>query len=348
MAPFAIGSADAQAVKVWSKLLMMQVLYKCYYGRFASTSGNMPFQIVQDLTRGAGDQIKYDMLAQMSDFGKNKNDAIEGAESNLTYYQDDIDIEQKRIAHAWFRMSQQRTIHQLRKDSMQNIRDRWAYVIDKYVFAFLCGTAGAAGDGAALAADITDHGAQALVAPDANHKITTYSAVNFSVACINDARWKAETLAVPLRKIPIAPGLEGYVMFIHPDQAKHLQEDTDWLANVQHGDPRGMKNRLWTGAMGVYNDTLIQVSNYLPIDAANVRYAVLVGAQAATVAFGNALDTLDQQRYGKEFIFSWVERSGSNDYGNIKGVSGGAIFGVKAVIFNAERFGMIRVETDES
>jgi N4-gp56 family major capsid protein len=343
MATLDIATGAAQAVKIWSTLLLQRALYKTYYGRFASTKMDAPFQILTDLTKGPGDQIKYDVVAQEGGYGVNGNTTLEGSETTLTFYQNTLTINQKRLAHAWYRMSQQRTVHQLRKTSLEVLSDAWARIMDEYLFAFLCGTAGA---NATLDADITNHAAQALVAVEAASLIdNTGSAM--TVDMLDDMRWKAEARAQadggPVQKIKVN-GFEGYLVFIHPYQAAQLQNDSEWRSAQENADVRGDQNKLFTGAMGSWNGMVIHVSNYLPFQAANVANAVLCGKQAAVVGFGNAFDTLDQERYGKEFVFSWQERS-QTDYNNIKGVAASAIFGVNRNIFNSDSHGVILLKT---
>jgi hypothetical protein len=66
----------------------------------------------------------------------------------------------------------------------------------------------------------------------------------------------------------------------------------------------------------------------------NTRRAVLCGAQAATVAFGQ----------GQSFEeFDWNEEL--FDYGNQLGVESGCIFGIKKLRFNSADFGTIVLGT---
>lgn len=364
--PYGIATGDALTVKVWSQKMMVAALHKTFYSKFSSTRGDKPFQVLTDLTKGQGDTIKYDLLSQMTGYGANKNAQLigdfpsgigAGAEQNLTYYQDSILVEQKRFAHSWFRMSSQRTIHDLREDSRQNLSDRWAYIMDRYVFMHLVGgTATVAnnatnGDDTLLTDINTNHGANAVVAQDAGHIFSTLATSAFSTEHIDGARWKAEVITspAPLQKMTV-DGMECFVLFIRPEQASALQQDADWKAAQEQAGVRGTDNRMFTGAMGMWNNCVIHVSNFIPTSStasASDRYGILCGKQAATVAFGNAFDALDQERYGKEFMFAFVDRE-VTDYGQAKGVSAGAIFGVKRVIFNSLTHGCVRVDSRDA
>jgi N4-gp56 family major capsid protein len=367
--PFAIATGDPQAVKIWSKLLMVAALQKTYYSKFSSTGTNMPVQVLQDLSRGPGDQIKYDLLSQMSGYGVSKNTQLigdfpgglsAGGEQNLVYFQDSINIEQKRLAHSWMRMSSQRTVHDLRKDASSNLTDRWAFIMDRYMFGHLIGitaniggNANSPADDQALLTDInTTHGANPAVVQDAAHIYSAGAATAFTLDHISFSRWKAETVVdpAPIQKMTI-DGQECFVMFIRPEQANNLQQDPDWLTANANGAVRGTQNPMFTGSIGMWNNVVIHVSTYMPkgsVTNALDNFGVLCGKQAATVAFGNAFDTLDQEKYGKEFIFSWVERD-VTDYGMAKGVSAGAIFGIKRAVFNTNKsMGCIRVDSRDA
>lgn len=368
--PFAIATGDPQAVKIWSKALLVATIQKTFYGRFSGTGPDMPFQILTDLSKGSGDQIKFDLLQQMSGFGINGNAAMINAlpgsstnESNMVFRQETIEIEQKRLAHAWYRMSSQRTVHDLLKAAMSNLSDRWAVIIDRYAATHLVGLT-AAGlnaadtEGQATANDIAAH-TSAVEAHDANHIFATNLAQPFQTDLhLNPARWKAETITDPAPLQPIRMGgNEHYVMFIRPEQANSLQQDPDWINAQANAGVRGEGNPLFTGALGTWNGLVIHVWNYLPFGtagSATVRYAVLCGRQALAVAFGNAFDVLDQQKYGKDFVFAFVPRE-ITDYGNIKGMSAGCVFGMRRTMFEQiagggtmRTYGAIRVDSTDA
>jgi N4-gp56 family major capsid protein len=370
--PFAVTSASAQSVKRWSDMLYMQTLFKTFYSKFSATDGSMPFHIQNDLTKGPGDTLKFDLLAQMNSYGVSGNtsmiDALAGIstqEQALVFSQEEVEIEQKRIAHAWFRMSQQRSVHDLRKAAMRNLSDMWAVVLDRYIAVQLVGLTAAglhANDtaGVAAATNYATHttnmaaGNQGVEAHDANHILAGGAAASFQTdAHLNPARWRAETVAAPnpIQRLNV-DGNEAYVMFIRPEQANSLQSlDTDWLASQQNAGVRGQENPLFQGAFGSWNGIIIHVWNYLPFGSAGtatLRYGVLCGKQAVAVGFGNAFDVLDQEKYGKDFVFAFVPRDQS-DYGNIKGMSAGCVFNTRRVMFNTDAtsrsYGCLQVQS---
>lgn len=349
-APLAFTSASAQSVEVWARALFIEALNQTFFARFAGEGPDHIFQIQTDLNQGPGDTIRIDLLTQEGGYGVNANTQLKGSEQTLSYQQMTVGIEQKRNAQSHFRMSQQRTIHDLRRDAMRNLRDFYARVIDEYVAAFLCGTAGA---NAALDADITAHGANALAAPDAAHLVDDAGAI--TPALLNEAKWKAVTIPTanngPIRPIHI-DGEDWYVMFLHPEAAKSLQDNATWLQAQREANLRGERqNPIFTGAMGVWNGMIIHAWNYLPTVAGGTprNFNVLCGAQALSVAFGQAYSTLDgvprSANNENGFPMYWAEEI--EDYGNEIGISAGTVFGVRKSEFNTFDFGCLRLATND-
>jgi N4-gp56 family major capsid protein len=93
-------------------------------------------------------------------------------------------------------------------------------------------------------------------------------------------------------------------------------------------------NPIFTGALGMYNGTILHASNRVPSVVASTRRAIFCGAQACGMAFG---------RDNGPDRFSWIEEL--FDYGNQLGVSGGAIFGMKKMQFNSADFATIVAST---
>lgn len=344
----AIASSSPQAVKVWSKLLFSQVMHATQFFNFMGTGPESMIQKVEDLSRGAGDLVHIDLLRQIDygQFGVSGDNELLGSEHNLIYRQLDVPINQKRFASGWLRMSQQRTLHQLREDSMVILRDAWARVLDQFLMLQLAGPV------VSNPAELYDATAMSVVNAitamwGTAHNPTVDSAYRISSNgvltpdLVTQARWKARDLTPPLRPLRI-DGQDYYVMFVSPAQAKSLQQSDDWENAQRNAALRGSQNPIFTGALGAYNGVLIYDSKYLPTIistgpttnasvAATQGIAVLAGQQAAVLAFGNAFSSLDEEGRPQEGIFSWAEEV--EDYGNKRGIAAGAIFGLKRAGF---------------
>ncbi|WP_299346877.1 DUF4043 family protein, partial [uncultured Maritalea sp.] len=101
-------------------------------------------------------------------------------------------------------------------------------------------------------------------------------------------------------------------------------------------------NGILSGALGVYNRTLLVESTRLPLAInsstgaaiSNTRRAVFCGAQALSCAYGKDSGPTK---------FVWTEKL--FDYDNELGVSVSCIHGMKKSIFNSEDFATITIPT---
>jgi N4-gp56 family major capsid protein len=151
---------------------------------------------------------------------------------------------------------------------------------------------------------------------------------------------KAKLAKNTLRPIRIS-GADHFVMFLHPYQVTDLRSSTatgQWAdlqkAALSGGNASG--NPLFTGALGMYNNTILHESTRVPASPTNAsaRRAVLAGAQALAMAFGRS--------FGKG-TFSWSEEL--FDYENQLGVAAGCQAGIVKTRFNGSDFGTVVVPT---
>lgn len=346
MAVTAFGTNDAQTVKLWSALTMREILKKTTFMKFVGTGSDSIIQRLPDLEKTAGDTIKFDLLMQMTGAGVEGDNRMRDNEEALVYYQDSVKIDQLRNAHAFRRMSQQRTLHNLRTDAKTNLSDWFAGKLDDYMFRALCG-------------DTTfDFAGNTGEAPDNDHFVvsgdvtkTTAIATDETSLGTNDqiqladldyAKEAAVTLTPPIRPARI-DGQEYYVIVLHPYSVTDIRLDvansayTDWPTIQMYANKRGLNNPMFTGALGVYNGMILYDSTRIYSPRSNVRRNLFLGAQAGVFAMGNAYEKLEQTRVGKDNLASWYEEV--DDYGNEKGISVGCIFGIKHTRFNSKDYG---------
>lgn len=276
-------------------------------------------------------------------------------EEALIYYQDSVVIDQLRNAHAFRRMSQQRTLHDMRMDAKTNLADWYAGKMDDYMFRYLCG-------------DTTMNHAQVAVAPDSTHYILSGDVTRtgviatdeaslgsndqISLADLDYAKESAKTLS-PMIRPAMIDGQEYYVVVLHSYSVTDIRLDvansayTDWPTIQMYANKRGLDNPIFTGALGVYNGMILYESTRIPTfdgaAASTVKRNLFLGSQAGVFALGNAYDTMEQQRVGKDNMMSWYEET--DDYGNEKGIAVGCIFGMKATRFNSRDFGKIVISS---
>ena len=322
MAVTSYGVNDALAVKLWSKELAVEALKKTYFANFIGTGAGSLIQLKTETQKGAGDKINFGLRMQASGDGVLGDGVLEGNEESLTTYSDAVYIDQLRHAHrTGGRVSEQRVPFDLRQECKDSLSDWWANRLD---FAFanqICGNTGQA--------DTRYTGNQATIAPSStrivyanssrNSEATINSSDTFTLSMIDKAVEAARTASPMIRPLKIN-GSDYYVAFLHDYQVTDLRINTStgqWL-DIQKSSMMGGKiedNPIMTGALGVYNGVILYRWNRIPVapssaaaGAGNVRRAVLCGAQAAMLAFGQ--DNSPSK-------FTWVEKlfdlNGAND-----------------------------------
>jgi N4-gp56 family major capsid protein len=326
-------------------MLMREALKSTLFSKFMGKSKRSIIQRLTELEKNAGDEIKYDLLMQMTGAGITGDNRMKSNEEALVYYQDQINIDQLRNAHAFRRLSSQRTLHDLRADARDNLADWWAGTLDQYMMDYLCGNTTRNHGQAALAPD-SDH---YIVCGDVSHSGTI--ATDESSLGSNDqvdlmdidyAKEKARTIT-PMIRPTIIDGEEFYVVVLHEYSITDLKTQANTSAQIKwseiqrYANVRGLKNPIFSGSHGVYNKCIIFDSTRIYNPTGSVRRNLFLGAQAGVFAVGNAYDKISQRKVGSKNLMSWYEEI--DDYGNEKGVAAGMIFAVKACRFNSKNYG---------
>ena len=350
MAQTAYGVNDPLAVKLWSKKLAQEALYRTFANRFIGESADSVIQLKSETQKDAGDRITCGLRMLLQGDGVQGDGTLEGNEEALTTYSDNLYIDQLRHAvRSAGRMSEQRVPFSVRQHSLDGLADWYAERVDTAFFNQVCGYT--------PQTDTRYTGNQAVVAHSANRrkwidastKDEDLSNDTFTLAGI-DKVVEAARMASPLIRPVKMGGEDYYVMFIHEYQRTDLRAATsnhDWnelqrqaLAGGQISD-----NPIFTGSLGVYNGVILHptrrvtqgVHSVTGAAVTDVRRAVLCGAQAAMVGYGQGSGP------GR---YTWVEEM--FDYGNQLGVSASCIWGIKKTTFNSEDFGVITLSTSAS
>lgn len=341
------GSSSAQAVKRWSSKLARETISKMFFRRFSGKSDRSIIQMHTDLESAAGDEIKYDVLYQNRGDGVQGDTTLEDYEEELEFYQDSVKIDQLRNAVSFRRMSQQRTVHELRGRAKDTLSDWMAWKYDTLMFAYLAGYAGTDSESASGTIGASGFAGNALTAIDAAHLIDERAGggnSSFSLEMLDVGVSKAKTLNPRIRPVMVN-GEPKYAAVLHPYAVHNLKRETHasgitwFLAHARIAE-MAAKNPIYTGALGEYNGVVLHESEYIPRNTANDdTYNLFLGAQAGAFAMGNAYDKSEQGSMDGGAYFSWNEQK--RDYGNKKGISAGACFGIKRNIFNSLTFGAI-------
>jgi len=356
MASTEFGTNDAQTVKRWGTELMTEVMERSFVKRLMGTGPDSVVQRLTDLDSGAGDTIKYDLLTAMRSDGVQGDSQLEDYEEEMNFAQDEIKIDQLRNASDFMTMTQQRTLHNLRSKAKSQLAEWNAWKLDTMTFAYLAGTAG---DGPENAAGTIGSGfaGNSLVTPDTAHYIDHVSSPStFKLQYIHDAVTKAKTINPRLRPA-IVDGEKKFCLIMHPYTVNELKQETgDQAWSMIHARiaENGSNNPIYNGAIGEVNGVVLHESEHIPITFNSGSdwdcSSLFLGAQAGTIAFGNAHGKgMGKGLKGGRF-YKWHEQV--RDYDNKKGVAVSSIFGVKKTRFTVDGtpqdFGVIRIDTRDA
>lgn len=353
MAITTYGVNDALAVKLWSKRLDVEALKETFYADYVGSTGSYLAQEMTETKKGAGDSITWALRSLLSGEGVTENEVLEGNEESLSTYSDSLLINE--LNHAVRvrnkgTIDAQRVPYDLREEAYDALKDWMVDRLDTQFFNAL------AGNTAQTNTKYT--GFNAALAPSTNRLFRGGTAVandqslgtgdTFKLALIDKCVNRARTANPLIRPIKGLGKDIDFVMFIHPDQTLSLRADASTAGNwfdlqgkrLQGGE--GDKNALFTGALGIYNRTLLVEATRIPqgvhgstgATVANTRRAVFCGAQAASVAFG---------MNGGATKFMWTEQL--FDYDRELGVGVKLIVGMKKGRYNSEDYGTIAVTT---
>lgn len=366
MARTIIGVNDAKAVKRWAGLLALDASQRSYFNQRFMARGaeaEVPVQILTDLESDAGEQITYDLLAELKMAPVEGEDTLEGREEQQKFYSDSIYIDQARCGvNTGGRMTRKRTLHNLREKARRQQSSWWGRLIDELLFIYLSGARGI-NPNFMLPAGYTGRASNPLVTPDTNHVLyggdaTAFNNIDsgdkFSLRLIDRAKTRADSQGGGATNIPVLQpckidGNETFVCVMHTFQEDDLRADTStgqWM-DIQKAaaGAEGRNSPLFKGSLGMYRGCILHSHrNVIRFNTAgsgaNVEAAraLFMGAQAGVMAYGSP---------GTNLRYDWHEET--RDNGDKVVISSSAIFGTKKVSFETpagmQDFGVLSLDT---
>lgn len=348
------GVNDALAVKLWSKKLAVEANKATDIAPLFGESDNSVIQVKTETQKGTGDKITFGLRMQLNGDGFTSSDEAEGNGEQLATNSDAVTIEE--LGHVVGVKSKntidaQRVPFDMREQARSGLADWFKLRKTVSFFNHACGftPVNALPGSAALkyAANNPVTAATRILRPNARANdaalvagdVLTLSAID---AMVEIAKTGGNAGAVMMRPVEI-DGMKVYVLYVHSTQVTQLRTNAgtgQWL-DIQKAAMQGgeiTKNPIFTGALGMYNGVVIresqQVTPGVSTDGktavANTRRAVLMGAQAATVAFGKG-GGADKYRWNEELY----------DHKRNLEVSAWAIWGMKKTTYGGQDFSAI-------
>ncbi|WP_457104344.1 N4-gp56 family major capsid protein [Methylobacterium sp. P5_C11] len=354
----AFGQNDPMAVKLWSKKLAAEANKSIDIDPLVGTGDDAVIQEKTETKKGNGDQVTFGLRMQLRGPGCSSSDVAEGNGEQIGINSDKVTIDELGEVvgvKSENTIDQQRVPFNLRETARAGIADWFQTRRTVCFFNHVCGftpanqLTGAKKFTANNA--VTPATAGRIFRPNARaNDAALTSADIFTLDLIDKAVELAKTGGVN-RKVMIRPvvvnGRKLYVMNLASEQITSIRTNTSvgqWL-DIQKAAMAGMqssKSPIYTGALGEYNGVVLReaqdVTQGVSADGTTAvpltRRAVLLGAQAATIAYGKA---------GGDTRYRWNEEL--LDHKRNLEVSAWAIWGLKKTTFNGDDFGTIVIPT---
>lgn len=326
MADWTFETGDALTSQTWAKRWWIEVKDESYFymnGYIGANEENSIIVEFADLEKEQGYQHTFGQVRNLSGAGVTGDSTMEGQEEVPDVYDDAITIDQKRNAvRTKGKLSDQYPSDKAVRKWAKRLLKRWkADTIDQDIFT-------------ALGTSLT----KAIYGGDATSTATIAAGDFMTLTLISKAVAYAQKSSPKISKVSVK-GKRYYVIVISPDQAFDLREyDASWAQAQREAMKPGLDNPLFTQAAGVWNNTIIQVHDRVPLattwggGAVNGATALFMGVGAGGIA------------YAKRKV--WNEKT--FDYGNKVGFCIGAIYGTTKAVFNSSDNAVVGVRTNRT
>lgn len=364
MANTTFETSDALTVKKWASKTGYDVVYRTELSSVIGEDENSIIHMKNELSKGPGDQITFPLVKKLTQAGFTTREVAEGNGEALSLYSDAIKINELgfvvSIPNEGRAIDTQRIPIKLRQIASNNLKTLVAERMSQSFFYHVCGYTPANALGVKYNAHNT------VTAPTSGRQIWRAAGVGESntadeglesddimtLNMIDHMRETAETLSSPIRPINIEGNYEAggtdisggrYVMYLHPYQVTDLRTSTDtgqWL-DIQKAAMMGSstsKNPIYSDALGEYNGVILKKANHVTqgVNSSSgaaittVRRAVLLGAQAVSIAYG---------KDGGPTTYNWNEEL--LDHKRVLEVSSFCIWGMKKNVFDSADFSVV-------
>lgn len=322
---------DALTRKKWAKDLFAVILPALEYSYLVGKGSDSIVQMRTELGKGEGDEITFGIRLPLTGAGIVGRDTVEGNEEKLIFKDFKMTIEELNHAvDTGGRMEEQRVPWDLMSEGKNALQDWWADKLSDLLIAHLCGDTTFRVAGKKFAQNPTNPTKALTVNDVAEGSIT--SADILDLHFLDRMKQRAEMPTGSEFKVrPLKKGGKNYFrVILHTYVYDALRQNM----NVgQWGDLQRAAGKL--GIPNVefeYNGMLISKSERITSPNANEYRNVLLGAQAACIAWGGAGES-------KSTTMAFVPYE--KDAKRYVMIRGGGILGVEKVIFNSVDYGVV-------
>ena len=323
---------DALTRKKWAKDLFAIILPAVEYSYLVGKDSNSIVQMRTELGKGEGDKITFGIRLPLTGAGVVGRDTVEGNEEKLIFKDFDMTIEELNHAvDTGGRMEEQRIPWDLMKEGKDALQDWWSDKISDMLIAHLCGDTSFKIAGKTFAQDPTAPSTNKVLKVNDTAEASITSADVLDLHFLDRMKQLAELPTGGYKVRPLKKGGKNYFrVILHNYVYDALRQNM----NVgQFGDLQKAAGKLqFANVEFEYNGLLVSKSERISSPYSNVYRNILLGAQAATVAWGGAGES-------KGTVMSFVPYE--KDAKRYVMIRGGGMPGIKKVVFNSEDYGVI-------
>lgn len=331
----------ANVEELWDSNFFKSYVRSNRFNRYMGRTENSVIQVLENLTKSAGDGITIPLVTELTGAGQTGNGLLEGNEEALGNYGHKLDVSTIRHAVAVTDNDQQFTGISLR-DAGKEMLKLWAMAKLRTdlitalgsIRGIAYGTATAAQRDAWLVANADrilfgdgSVGAYTTLATDLS-AIT--SGMKLTKEVVSRAKARAEQASPKIRPVTVGEDSETFVMFCDARGFRDLK--TDLATTLQNAQERGDGNPLWNDGDLMYDGVVIRKIQ-------EIASLGNVGGSTGTVAV-SPYYLCGAQALG----CAWAQRTKSTtdtrDYGFVKGVGIHEMRGVEKLIYNGKDHGV--------
>ncbi len=230
----------------WSDRLRADAVKRAFWGsRFEGKEGSRkPIIVNEDFTKKPGETIKFNTVSQLFSAGVTGETSLEGNEDQLSLGQYTLTVDWLRNAVAYTKNVEKRVNFNIAQTIREELSDWMSRRIDGDMFS-----------------SIISGASNTVYAGDATSNAELGSNDHFGTEEIDRIKLVLQRTAIPIRtEGPDGEETEYYGCVISEIDEYWLKGDSVWNQAQRDGGPRDYKqNRLFTGALGVYNGIILYV-----------------------------------------------------------------------------------------
>lgn len=330
MTDWMFEQGDALTRQAWAKNWWIEAKTESYFYSHGFIGKDATKNIIvelPDLMKAQGDRITYGQVRLLTGAGVQGDNTMEGNEEEPDTFDDAVLLNQKRNAIR----SKGKLSDQYPSDTgaaMSNKARDWARVLLQTWMADTIDQD--------LFTDLTTSPTKAIYGGDATSTASIEAGDYFDLSLISKCvaySKKAQPKIMPV----VVKGKKFWVICISPDQEFDMKErDAAWQQANREAQKMGDSNPIFSGATGVWNQTVIQVHERIALATTwgsgsnlNGSTGLFMGVSAGAIA------------YAKERI--WNEKT--FDFSNKVGFCIGSVYGTTKSVFNSADNALLAVRT---